>query len=104
MKFKNIEPCYSGGGIYIFFGNIDNKRFFIADTNCNDVRIVNKNPIDTEESLEIEWQEKHFIEDLEPDASKKFMKEITDWIIKNNPKGNYITSDIEEIGRRLKNE
>lgn len=103
MKIKNVTPCYTGGGIYVFTGELEDGNFFIADCPFSaeyySLRIVNENPENLDESLEVDWQEKHFVKDV--NRCKGFMKDMLKWIIKNRPDGNYDIDDMKRIMMNL---
>ena len=120
-KFISVEPCYTGGNIYVFTGHLADGNFFMADSTCYDVRVLDADPNipvgmsdeDAEEeygtTLEesawasVEWQEEHLVEDLEPSKAVKFFKEMLDWVKANRPTGNYIYDDMKILAEDLEN-
>ena len=93
---KNVTPSYTGGGIYSFIGELTNHTFFLADN--WDVRILTEDPrIDEYESFFPEWQEERLVADLTGMASAEFLKEVIRWIKENEPEGNYLMSDMDEL-------
>lgn len=105
MKIKSVEPCYTGGNIYVFTGALNDGSFFLASNDMYDVTIIDTDPSKADWDNEVwqsDWQESHLIKYLPDCASDdktgiKFFIDILDWVIKNNPKGNYQMSDIESI-------
>lgn len=99
MKVKSARADYTGGGIYVFTGELTDGNFFIADCSFSagfyGLRIVNNNPENLEESLEVDWQEKHLVKDVA--RCKGFMKDMFKWIIENRPYGNYLVDDMKYI-------
>ena len=96
---NNVTPIYTGGGFYIYLGEIDN-NYFIADDNCNDVRIVNSDPAINENYTDTTWQEAHLVRDMETGSPEHLstFQAILQWIINNKPSGaacNYNITDIE---------
>lgn len=102
MMFKSVTPCYTGGCIYVFTGSLENGNYFIAES-CNfDIREINANPDNydfSEEVCQAEWQEEHLVRDYENRSveSRKFLTEMLDWVLENKPKGDYCSSDMEEL-------
>lgn len=103
MKHWNntrIEPCYTGGNIYVFAGNIDNKVFFIADSANYDVMIVDENVFKYgdelfEKCFYWDYQEEHAKSFLPPKNALIFFDKMLSWIESSQPFGNYCMSDIE---------
>lgn len=65
MNIKKIEAVYTGGGIWIFFGAVDENYFMMDDYGC--VLILDKDPMELDElvdSFDVDWQEKHTIKEL----------------------------------------
>ena len=107
--FVAVEPQYTGGGIYVFLGTLTNGNGFIADTACYDVRILNEDPSkcgikypDEDAFPSVEWQEEHLIEDLKPIEAKAFFIKMLEWIIANDPTGNYNDGDMEYFLNEVK--
>lgn len=105
MKIKNVKPEYTGGGIYVFTGELEDGNYFLADCPCSasyySLRIVNENPdkCDPNEVWQEEWQLNHFVKDVI--RCKCFIRDMLKWIIKNRPCGNYCVYDIEEMLKSL---
>lgn len=116
-RFTNIETDYTGGGIYVFTGKLDNGNYFLADTSFYDVRILDADPsipvdMPADEALStygitsdedawasVDWQEEHLVEDLAPERAKAFMIELLKWIKAHGPNGACIDADyfIEDL-------
>lgn len=109
---RNITPIYTGGGIYILYGQLTNGNYFIASDEMYDVRFLNANPEDTDEygdavSDSVKWQEAHLVRDIcDPGECLEFWETAIRWIIANKPDGNYseyeMEMDLDEI-ESLKN-
>lgn len=113
VKFVSVDPEYTGGGIYVFTGELTDGNFFMADTSFYDVRIVDADPSipadmsddevwekygitrDEDAWASVEWQEEHLVEDLIPDKAVAFFKEMLKWVKKNKPNGNYCEQDMD---------
>lgn len=115
-RFKSIEPTYTGGGIYLFTGQLADGNYFMADTSFYDVRILTDDPweITIEHSMfpeyamdSVEWQEEHLVEDLEPEDAAKFILSAIRWVTNHKPEGNYSLGDfkyyIDDLKRLAEN-
>ena len=103
-KVVAAEASYTGGGIYVFLGELSDGTYFIADYPYFDLRIVNEDPRPTywddfneDGASYVPWQEAHLIKDVPNDTTKKFFKDMFKWILKNDPEGNYNSGDIEDM-------
>ena len=103
-KVVAAEASYTGGGIYVFLGELSDGTYFIADYPYFDLRIVNEDPRPTywddfneDGASYVPWQETHLIKDVPNDTTKNFFKDMFKWILKNNPEGNYNSGDIEDM-------
>lgn len=100
-KFVRVNPEYTGGGIYVFTGELANGNYFMADTSFYDVRVLDADPnLPLEESEEdawasVEWQEEHLVEDLEPKRAKAFFIAMLKWVMNHEPSGNYLVGDMD---------
>lgn len=112
--FRSVVPTYTGGGIYVFCGELTNGNYFIADNSWFDVRILNGDPTEpTGESYldipelnweSVEWQEEHLVEDLQPGDARTFFREMLEWVLYKKPYGNYQTGDMEYLMSELEPE
>lgn len=73
---KEVFANYTGGGIWVFTGKLQDGNHFIADDD-GDVLIVDAE-IDWDESFYPEWQEEHLVEELCDKKAKEFWKEMLD--------------------------
>ena len=110
MMFKSVTPSYSGGGIYIFTGSLENGNYFIADSCEFDIREINVNPNDydfCDEVLQADWQEEHLVKDYESGSAeaKQFFEKMLEWVIENRPNepmtNNYTLSDMIELKKAV---
>lgn len=110
-RFISVEPEYTGGGIYLFTGELTDGNYFMADTANYDVRVLNADPNEptgmdalgiTERNIDsVEWQEEHLVRDLTPDEAVAFFKEMLKWVEDNDPSGNYLGSDMDYFKEEL---
>ena len=57
-KIKSLNAVYTGGGIWLFYGELNANSWFLADDyGC--ICICDANPDNLDDSLSAEWQEKH---------------------------------------------
>lgn len=102
-NFKKVEPIYTGGGITVFLGELDNNRFFMADDSCFDVRIIDKTPYledgDTvnENAWYDDWQQKHLIEDLMPNENLSFFEDLLTYVRDNGIYYDVLEDTLQEI-------
>ena len=58
--FKQVTAVYTGGNIWLFYGELTTGEYFLTDDNgCT--MILDASPEDLDESLYEEWQEDHFL-------------------------------------------
>lgn len=100
-NFKSVEPCYTGGGIYIFFGELADGTHFMADSSFFDVRILNEDASDNEDAWTAEWQDEHLKRDLTPTEAVAFFKQMFKWVKANEPDGNYNLCDMTTLEEEL---
>lgn len=109
--FAKVEPIYTGGGIYIFTGELTDGTFFMAESSVFDVRILNDDPsrVTWENAMfkeytmdSVEWQEEHLVKDLEPSEAKAFHLGMLTWVQRNAPSGNYNMGDIDDLYEEVK--
>ncbi len=100
--FKCVEPCYTGGGIYLFAGTLDDGRGFIAGSDMNasflDVEIKGYDP-DGDEWNSMAFPKEHIVKDLDDRENDEFMSALLDYVIEHGEgiEGNYLVSDMEEL-------
>ena len=93
---------YTGGGFYLYTGEILKGKYFLTDNEDDYTMISDADPEEyLEECFYEEWFNKHRIGELIGGDHKANLLEAFDWILKNNPKGNYSFDDIEKAECRL---
>lgn len=104
MKIEKCEPIYTGGGIYCFLGQLSNHEWFMASDGEYDVMILDADPwaaVDPVSGDDLcwfyEWQEPHLVKQLDDDESLEFFENMLMWVKENEPKGNYLMSDLEWV-------
>lgn len=99
MKFIDVTTEYTGGGIYIFMGKLDNGIYFM----CDDMyaSFLDADPREAgDDAYYTEWQEKH---DVEFDIDyPHFFLQMCDWIKENKPDD--FDSEIERLAWLVRKE
>lgn len=86
----------SGGGIYLYLGQLDNGNYFLTDDDSIDYCLfLNESPYDLEKSLYPEWQDSHKVSEYSGEEALGFNKKMLKWIIDNKPDGNYAECELE---------
>ena len=94
-RIEHAMATYTGGGLYIYYGKLLDGNYFIAydDWECIEICSVDTN---CEESGYAEFYEKYRVEMLVGKEYEVFWNEMLLWIIKNEPKGNYLDGDLKD--------
>ena len=95
MKIKNATAIYTGGNIYIYYGQLENGTYFRA---CDDWDFIELCDADTstEEADYYEFYEEHSIGTIGGIEYETFWNNMLLWIIHNAPNGNYNSYELEE--------
>ena len=96
-EIKNATAIYTGGGIYIYYGQLTDGNYFRA-SDCEDFIEICNSDTSVEAADYTDFYKKHRIETLTNEAYKIFWDEMLQWIIDNVPEGNY---QISELVRRI---
>ena len=98
-KIKSATACYTGGGIYIFYGQLESGLFFRAWDECEAAYICDTDT-STEEAEYAEFYEQHAVQEITGEAFEIFWNQILSHIIGGGPAfdkwSNYLKSDLEE--------
>lgn len=100
LKVVEANACYTGGGIYIYYGKFNNGNYFFGDSEWDCVYECDADP-DCEEAGYNEWCDKHCIKEYVGKQYKKYLKQWYKWLLLHKPNGNY---DLYEITRYIKEE
>lgn len=100
MKIKYATAQYTGGGIYIYYGQLEDGNYFRGCDDWEWIEICN-----TDTSMDAadyyEFYEKHRVCTLNDKEYETFWNEMLLWIIHNVPNGNYSVDELES--RMIKN-
>ena len=94
MKIKNATACYTGGNLYIYYGQLENGLYFRAYDDWDFIEICDTDT-STEDADYYEFYVEHSVETIAGDKYKAFWNEMLLWIIQNEPNGNYDSYDLE---------
>ncbi len=112
FAFDKINPCYTGGNIYVFTGRFQDGSYFMASSLEMDVRLLNDDPdqgFDEDgytKGYYVPWQEEHLIRDLDSTSEecKAFWTALLEEILEKKPDGNYLLGDMEILLNGVKND
>ena len=93
-EIKNATAEYTGGGIYIYCGQLENGLFFRACDGWECISICDEDTSSDEADYN-EFYEIHEIESITDDLYISLFNNILNWIISNKPRGNYLTYDLK---------
>ena len=93
-EIKNATAIYTGGGLYIFYGQLTDGNWFRAYDEWECIEICDSDT-SAEEADYYEFYEEHTTETLVNEEYKTFWNEMLLWIIHNAPEGNYQVDDLE---------
>ena len=106
MKVIRANATYTGGGIYIYTGQLDNGNYFQTSTGWEDyVQELDADPYENwDENSDEMWQNEHLVEEHCGDEAIKILMAAMRYIIANIPVGNYSLGEIEDALDSLKQE
>ena len=106
MTFEKVEPWYTGGNIYVFYGKLTDGRYFSAESSMFDIRFLNEDPLQPSDDPEyyeyvaddMDWQQDHLVEDWGGDTKTlDFWKDMLNFCLKTSPEGNYNDGDLKNL-------
>ena len=100
LKFKHVTAVYTGGNIWLFYGEVNGAYFLCDDDGC--VQILTESPEDFDESLFWEWQKAHMIAELDGTDRTTFCDKLADRLLRNVSGDNHGGISDDEI-RAYKN-
>ena len=95
MNINFATAQYTGGGIYIYYGQLENGDYFRTGDGEDFIEICDAYA-GTDDADYSEFYEEHRIKTLTDYSYIVLWNNILNWIIKNNPKGNYLSSELED--------
>lgn len=102
-KIYSATATCSGGGIYIYTGQLDNGDFFMSNDDFMEyVEFYDADPYEElDEACGEIWQHTHALGGYSGQKAIDFMKSALNWIIQERPEGNYSVSEIESRYSKL---
>ena len=101
MNITKASAVYTGGGIWLFHGELDDGTYFLTDDNgCT--QILDEDPSkDFDESLYLEWQQAHLVRDLDDETERvdfcnKLCDKMLDTKYGDADRGGIFDNEIEE--------
>jgi len=97
MTYQNIKAAtaiYTGGGIYIYYGQLENGLYFRA---CDDWESISICDADTshDDADYCEFYDTHQVIEITGSNFKTAFNAVLRWIINNEPDGNYCITELE---------
>ena len=82
-NIKRATAVYSGGGIYLYYAELENKQWIMGNDDW--LIIVNANPIENKQIFEnsgyYEWQLKHLVKEIPEEEYQEVLNNIIDVIL-----------------------
>ena len=91
ISYANAE--YTGGGIYVFYGQLVGGKYFLASDYETAMYITDTDPVPV-------WDDVWYMEWLdanceEVEMTEEFWNSMTRWIVEHRPEGNYCAAEID---------
>lgn len=93
-QIVNAIADYTGGNIYIYYGQLSDGNWFRATDGEEFIEICDSDT-SVDDANYYEFYEEHSIETLIGNEYESFWNEMLQWIIHNAPEGNYQADDLE---------
>lgn len=100
-KINDATAVYTGGGIYIYYGQLEDGNYFRTWDDAECIEICDADT-SVEEADYNEFYDEHRVETLIEDEFKVFWNKMIQWIIDNEPNGNYAVDELKERMEELK--
>lgn len=94
-EIKSATAIYTGGGIYIYYGQLDNGNWFRACDDWEWIAICDSDT-STDEADYPEFYEEHEIGSLTDDEYVEFWNKMILFILTNKSIGNYSPGELED--------
>lgn len=93
-EIKTATAEYTGGGIYIYYGQLENGLYFRVCDSWDMISICDADT-STEDADFAEFYNEHEIDSLDGYKFEEFFNNMILWIMHNAPDGNYNTDELE---------
>lgn len=95
-KIKTVNACYTGGGIYIYWGTLENGAYFRA---CDDWDLIwicdDDTSLENDDANFPEFYEEHTIEEIYNNDFIAFWNIMLSRLIESNENGNYSREELK---------
>ena len=102
MKIKKATAVYSGGGIYLYYAELEDGNYLMGSD--DGLLIVNTNPLANEEVFDesnyYEWQEEHLVKFINDDDFQKVLNQVLDVIFNGKTIKEYDNFSLSELKER----
>ena len=93
---KTAHACYTGGGIYTYWGQLDGGLWFRAEDGWDSLWICDADTdMEIEETSYWPFYEEHTVEDLVGEDFESFWNAMLNHIITSGERGNYCVSELK---------
>lgn len=99
MEINTATAIYTGGNIYIYYGQLEDNTYFRSCDTWECTEICNADT-STEDADYMEFYEEHSIKAIAGKEHREFFNKMLQWILEHKPDGNYVTYELEK--RRYK--
>jgi hypothetical protein len=86
LQIKKAEAVYTGGGIYLFYGELENGLHFLTD-DMGATLVLDASAENFDESLYEDWQSAHQVEELTDEARRTAFVDILCDYLKEHDRG-----------------
>lgn len=100
-KITKATAVYSGGNIYLYYAELENKQYIMGDEDW--LIVVDKNPLENEQTYEdsgyYEWQEEHLVKQIPEEEYQEVLNKILEAIFDGKiieEYKNFLISDLED--------
>lgn len=85
-QFKRATAIYTGGGIYLYYAELDNGNWVFGDSYS--LMVLNVNPLADDATFEMsmfeEWQREHLVKEIPEEEYQSTLNLLLDVIFKGN--------------------
>lgn len=103
-NITKATAVYSGGGIYLYYAELENKQWIMGNDEW--LIVVDTSPIADEQTFEdsgyYEWQEEHLVKQISEKDFQKVLNNILDTIFKGSTIKDYDNFSVGELQDRYK--
>ena len=103
-KITKATAVYSGGNIYLYYAEMENKQWIMGNDEW--LIVVNTNPIIDDETFYnsgyYEWQEEHLVKQIPEEQYQEVLNNILETIFKGESIEEYDNFSMDELLYRYK--